>query len=41
MDRVTTRERSAVLGQLADEIVRLPADPFLRVAIDRFDGARH
>jgi uridine kinase len=39
MDRVTTRERSAVLGQLADEIVRLPADPFLRVAIDRFDGA--
>jgi uridine kinase len=34
-----TVERSAVLSQLADEIVRLPADPYVRVAIDGFDGA--
>jgi uridine kinase len=39
MNRVITVERSAVLSQLVDEIVRLPVDPYVRVAIDGFDGA--
>ena len=39
MNRVITLERSTLLSQLADEIVRQPADPYVRVAIDGFDGA--
>ena len=39
MNRVITAERSAVFSQLADEIIRLPSDPYIRVAIDGFDGA--
>jgi uridine kinase len=39
MNRVITEERSAVLSQTADEIALLPADPYVRVAIDGFDGA--
>jgi hypothetical protein len=39
MDRVIIVKRSATLNQLAGEIASLPVEPYLRVAVDGFDGS--
>ena len=39
MSRASSNTRDEVLNQIALEIAGLPADPFVRVAVDGFDGA--